>query len=589
MIQRLQLQNWRAYDALDLELGPGATFVVASNGVGKTSLIMAAAWGLFGEVSGVKGVEQIRGDAEMATVQIVLRLPTQGALTILRSIDQRGRIQVEAKMGDDIIPTAADLDSLLSENFGADVHVLAQLIFMIHGGLLETQGEFSLQDHLARVFGVTPLFEGAAESEALANEAASSLRKMKSTQRTDRRQREQLTGELTDVDRLIAALKEERGASVERMNDASDGLRLAKEWNRFQQALIGREEKLTSLAATASALLGESVSTDNLTQALSQKESELANAVSASETAAASARGKADLIRESMSQLQASDAICPTCLRPLTDHEVGQAKEGHLEHIKQLMDVVNQAEEQVGEIRDALDKVRNLLQQIRSVPVPAEPELGPSDFDVKQIEGTFELARDELQELDQKLAVHSASKRSLEQALRDLDEDEKFIKEQEGLFRQEGVALAASKAFEEAGNAITKNHIEPLVGEVVTRWKRIFGSDGLNLSPDGRITRQVGSRILPFESLSGGEKVWALLLTRLVVAGASTSAPFVWLDEPLEHLDPRLRKVVAGTLAKASSGAGLRQVIVTTYESELARQLMEDVSSASLIYVKSSE
>ena len=60
------------------------------------------------------------------------------------------------------------------------------------------------------------------------------------------------------------------------------------------------------------------------------------------------------------------------------------------------------------------------------------------------------------------------------------------------------------------------------------------------------------------------------------------------MNEPLEHLDPRLRKVVAGTLAKASAGAGLRQVIVTTYEAELARQLMEDVPSASLIYVTTS-
>jgi DNA repair exonuclease SbcCD ATPase subunit len=81
--------------------------------------------------------------------------------------------------------------------------------------------------------------------------------------------------------------------------------------------------------------------------------------------------------------------------------------------------------------------------------------------------------------------------------------------------------------------------------------------------------------------------VWALLLTRLLILGASTRAPFIWLDEPLEHLDPKLRKVVAGTLAKASSGAGLRQVIVTTYEAELARRLMEDVPSASLLYVTS--
>ena len=42
MIRRLRLRSWRAYENLDLELGPGATFVVASNGIGKTSLIMGA-------------------------------------------------------------------------------------------------------------------------------------------------------------------------------------------------------------------------------------------------------------------------------------------------------------------------------------------------------------------------------------------------------------------------------------------------------------------------------------------------------------------------------------------------------------------
>jgi DNA repair exonuclease SbcCD ATPase subunit len=94
---------------------------------------------------------------------------------------------------------------------------------------------------------------------------------------------------------------------------------------------------------------------------------------------------------------------------------------------------------------------------------------------------------------------------------------------------------------------------------------------------------------LSFGALSGGERVWALLVTRLLVAGASTRAPFVWLDEPLEHLDPRLRRIVAGTLAMAASRSGLRQVIVTTYEAPIAQQLMEDVPSASLVYVTSSQ
>ena len=60
MIRRLQLRNWRAYENVDLELGPGATFVVASNGIGKTSLIMGAAWGLFGDAAAVDAVNEIR-------------------------------------------------------------------------------------------------------------------------------------------------------------------------------------------------------------------------------------------------------------------------------------------------------------------------------------------------------------------------------------------------------------------------------------------------------------------------------------------------------------------------------------------------
>src|SRR5262249_44875135 len=87
MIQRLELQNWRAYDRLDLELGPGATFVVASNGIGKTSLIMAAAWGIFGDIAGVQGVDEIRGQAESATVQVELRLPSGDVLAITRTVD----------------------------------------------------------------------------------------------------------------------------------------------------------------------------------------------------------------------------------------------------------------------------------------------------------------------------------------------------------------------------------------------------------------------------------------------------------------------------------------------------------------------
>ena len=588
MIERLQLRNWRAYDNLDLEFGPGATFVVAANGIGKTSLIMGAAWGLLGDASDVDAAEQIRGDAQEATVEVAVRLPSGERLTIVRSVDRRARVNLDAKVGERAISTQDELDELLAAEAGADVRVLGQLTFMVHGGSLETtHGEFQLQDHLASVFGVTPLFEAAASAEAKASAAASALRKLKTAQRTEKRQRDDLVEEMQSLDQQLVSGHEERGLAVTAMNEVSDRLRLADQWIRFRTSIEERNEKLDSFAAEAGSLLGKPADSQNVTDLLEQFERDLEDATSSADGKAATARGQAALIENAMSQLGSSEAVCPTCLRPLSQHDADEAAKEHRKHLSDLAATMAEAEDAAAKSRGVLGEVRELLVRIRALPIPAEPE-SDGDFEIEVLLQEAEEARDRVQELDQLIATHTATRKSLETALETVDEDERRIQEQMALYREEGVARAAAQALTGAGSAITKEFIEPLVGEVSMRWKRIFGTGGLNLSPDGQITREVGGRTLGFDSLSGGEKVWAQLLTRLLVSGASTRAPFVWLDEPLEHLDPRLRKVVAGTLAKAASGAGLRQVIVTTYESELALQLMEDVPSASLLYVTAS-
>jgi DNA repair exonuclease SbcCD ATPase subunit len=589
MIQRLQLENWRAYDNLDLEFGPGATFVVASNGIGKTSLIMGAAWGLLGDASDVNAAEQIRGDAQSATVSLVVRLPAGESLAITRSVDRRARMELRAEIGDEIITTQDELDELLATESGADARVLGQLTFMIHGGSLETaHGEFQLRDHLAGVFGVTPLFAAGAIAEAMASAAASAQRKLKTTRRTEKRQRDELVSEMESLDQQLAVTQDDRERAVTAMNEAGEQHRSAELWERFRAAMEDRKTKLDALAEQAAPLLKGSVTSEDIAEQLEQTERELEDSISTADGEAATARGKADLITNAMSQLGESEAVCPTCLRPLSQHDADEAAKEHKKHLTELTAATAEAEEAAKRSRSSLNEIRQLLVQVRSLPIPAEPDAGSGDADAATTLAEFERARDEVQQLDQQNAMHFASKSSLEDALTAIDEDERRTQEQVALYREEGAALAAAEAFQAAGNEITKEFIEPLVAEVSMRWKRIFGTGGLSLSPEGQITRTVGSRILGFESLSGGEKVWAQLLTRLLVSGASTRAPFVWLDEPLEHLDPRLRKVVAGTLAKAASGAGLRQVVVTTYESELALQLMEDVPSASLLYVTTS-
>ena len=124
MIRRLVLDHWRAYEHLDLRFGDGITFLVAANGVGKSSIVMAAAWGLLGEASGVDAVSSVRGDADQATVALELQLPDGKRLEIERSVTARGRTQSQVLLDGDPV---TDLLTILQEEFGIDPAILGRL------------------------------------------------------------------------------------------------------------------------------------------------------------------------------------------------------------------------------------------------------------------------------------------------------------------------------------------------------------------------------------------------------------------------------------------------------------------------------
>lgn len=589
MITRLQLHNWRAYENLDLEFGPGATFIVASNGIGKTSLIMALAWGLFGEESDVEAAREIRGDADSTTVVIDVRFPSGGDIRIARSVNRKKKITLKADLPDRTITTQSELDALLTDEFGAEPHVLAQLTVMMHGGAVDTAvGEFELRDHLAGVFGVTPLFDAARAAKTVTDRAGSETRKLKTARRTGEKERTELEDDLNGIERDLGEIRTARGAAVRDRDAASLILDSANEWSRFQARTKQRQDAMRPLVQRASELLQRSLTAEDVIFSLEEAERSLLSVASDSEGKAASAQGKTELIEAAMSQLEGAESVCPTCLRPMSEHEAEQAETEHLKHLRELAVVVDDARNEAQRNRERATDVRRVLDEIRELPIPLKPTSAPVDLDVDEAREEIEIKQSKIDEHDQRLAILGTSTLSVEESLKELDEADQIAKQLERVYRMEAIGAAAADSLEATGKAIMKRYIEPLAQEIEMRWKKVFGSGGLEISPEGHLTRRVGTRQLGFESFSGGEKVWAQLLTRLLVTSASTKAPFVWLDEPLEHLDPRLRKIVAGTLAKATSGVGIRQVIVTTYESELARQLMEDVRSASLIYVTTS-
>ncbi|MEA2588230.1 MAG: repair protein SbcC/Rad50 [Actinomycetota bacterium] len=580
MIRRLSLTNWRAYDRLDLTFEEGVTFLVAANGVGKSSIVMGAAWGLLGEASNVDAASSVRGDADHASVQLEVELPDGKRLEIERSVTARGRTSSEILLDGEPV---TDLPAILQEEFAIDPSILGRLAFMTDGSHIASGKEFQLRDHLFRVFGVSALLDAAETAARGAKEARQARELVRSIEKKQAQDRSAIGRTVEGIDEQLAGLNESRSTLEELASEAASIRQAAQRWADHRRAVAQREVQIEELLSRAEDL-GQVEVREALTR-LGTLEEEIQHRLEAvrQEAAGHQARGSAELA--TIERLREAGAICPTCLRPITPGEASHAIHEHEEALATASGQASEVRRLAAELEDRLAAVRRLLSDLRSVPgAPPVPDAPVLDLDEADLRHRRAAAR--LRENDQRIAELGGRRAQLVEQLRSMEEAEGAEAAQLAAYRREAIAQAAAEVLQETADRMIRERIDPLTREVAWRWKRLFGTGDLILHPDGRIRRRIGSRELEFSELSGGERIWALLVTRLLVLSVSTRVPFVWLDEPLEHLDPRVRRIVAGTLVQAASSANLRQIFVTTYEEPLAHQLAEDNPMAELITVR---
>jgi DNA repair exonuclease SbcCD ATPase subunit len=581
MIERLQLRRWRAFDSLDLSFEPGTTFVVAPNGVGKTSLLLGMAWAIFGDQAKVNARDHIRAGSTSAEAEVTM-LVNGDRLAIRRTVAERGKPSADHELNGERITERA-LQSLLREAFGAQPAVAAQLSMMIGGGHVASERALDLEDHLYDAFGITALRAAAEQSAVMARAAARQREDVRSVAKRGVADRAAIQAELEQLDGMIAERHEQRTRLKAALDEAQAGRDLAAQWSRYDAEIARYEQALADVMRTARAL-GLEGATDELVAvvdaALADDRAELENV----SEHIMDARVRARSAQNALALLQTDNPSCPTCLRPFHGGELADAVRA------QQADADAAAQEETNwrataaTIEGRVARLDKLRQALALVPlVPVAPSRGRSDDDA---DAMVDEALAALQEHDTQTGRLEHERERIKLVLADDEELRRADETQRKAYRQEAMTSAIAAALADAAEELTRGYIEPLSQQIRWRWKLLFGEEGLQLKPDGTIVRVVGDRELAWDSLSGGERIWARLVTHLLVLATSTRLPFAWFDEPLEHLDPRTRRAVAAALATATRSGGPRQLVVTTYEHAIARQLAADVPEASIRYVR---
>ena len=459
------------------------------------------------------------------------------------------------------------------------------------GNEADQKAALKLEGHLHHAFGVAHLLKATETAESIAKDAAKRRDGVRSASRQRIDNRAAIEKEIADLETEISRLID-RGTELERLRDtaATQRASIAR-----HLALDDQRERYvrqrSHLIAEIEGFLDRALSRDNddaIAAVLRLDLETSQDTVGEMTERTIQARSTAAAADQALQLLDAQDAICPTCTRPLAVHERASAVSVHQAHQRHARAEVQRLEEERSVRQTHLQSVSRLLAQLEALQPAADTARMDDLPSPDTVEARYREAVADLDEHNRQLGAAQSDLASLKARIASDDEiraQEQALRE---AYRREAAALASAKALRDAAAHVVDTRIAPLANELRERWKHLFTANGLTFSSDGSIARQRDGQELPWDTLSGGERTWARIVTHLIVMGTTTSLPFAWFDEPLEHLDPRLRHAVAATLATATAGGSPRQILVTTYEHAIAKQLADVVDSATVIPLRES-
>ncbi|WP_410676979.1 AAA family ATPase [Amycolatopsis sp. cmx-4-68] len=572
MIRNLTLKNWRSYEDASIAFNPGTTFVVASNGVGKTSLVEAVRWALFGKIEG-NGQAAVRVGAAVATAEVELELPDGRVLSVERSIDPKVRgIPAPTVRSDGRTLTDEDFGRRLNDAYRTDPAFLAGLTMP---GLSRDPGApttLGLADHLGRYYGIDGLKGAADRLGVLLKETQAGIRRIKVGNAASAKQLQELRETLEEAEDKVSVAVAEHENLQARLGQAQERDRFESALHRWRESQDAWAEGAAELARTASREIGRDVPVEDVEETVEHHVGNLTQQLETVRVDLGVSQSGLSTLTGNDVRLSAAHDDCPVCRRPLDEAAVEAAHQVNQREIEFARTAIQELEEKAGTLRARRDRLVAVREAWLKLPRPGERPT-PLEDEGEQVASAL-LAEKVTAALEVVVKARTARARA-EEKLAEAEGADEAMRDLERLFRREAVLTVAVNTTTATLDNLLAETVLPLAGEVNRRWKTLFpGRGDVATGASGDMTRSIRGLSLPFGSFSTGESMGATILIRLLAAQMATKADFCWFDEPLEHLDPDVRRRVANILSRATSGEGqLRQVVVTTYEEQLARHL----------------
>ena len=327
MIRYLELRNWRAFDKVALHLNEGATFIVAENGIGKTTLLRGAAWAFFAPKHIDPKVEIRQGSGAAEATGIITVATPEGELEIERTARLKGQRNPVAATLAGLAIDPNDLDATLARLFGVRPDIACQLGFVHQHALINDQDLFAnvarLLRHLTGVDQLQAVHALLTRTKRRLGDTAKQLTKTVSLQ-IEAQDALRQTLETTRANLL--ELEDAERTTLQQLYNAQSIQRAAQDWSHYDDAIAAHSDQRTQLDHEIEILL-DGGSFDDIATELNEQQQSIT-------TTHAHQCAAHDLHISLMDQLTAADASCPLCRQQLSSQQLQIATSYHQDAIE---------------------------------------------------------------------------------------------------------------------------------------------------------------------------------------------------------------------------------------------------------------
>lgn len=627
MIRHISLENWKAFENLELDLPEGTSFIVARNGLGKTSLLQALHFALFGDrrlLSSRSTVERaVRGGAD-SSARVKINVDLGSDEWVIERFVPGGLITRQELpaptvwMNGNPLSERAWTDALV-QTAGVGMTELRLLASIGEGGTLAVQDpkstdSYNLVHHLSDVMGVSRLRTASEVLRKTAREAFTQANNERLTlrdrpERSAVGERERLLAERDLLAGRITELQEQLEHVRSRQKVRSDWAMWRDRDRAARKSAVAAATKISTAVAEHREVLGEldkrrfevDLAPDSSALVLIEQAAtmqrqarSLLDGLRAQRDAHLRATGSMDArltsIDAALELLSRAEAICPTCRQPLSDESAERARAEHLREREAARVASALARADTARVDVAMADIAEAINfpALRAVPPPDEPmpEGSPEQDEAenRELSSQIDDARGQLQLID-------ASLQAIEVGNQQRAADAALSRRLVSQYRRADLASLTADSFDRLADTMCRHRINPLAELLAKRWAELWpGRPSLSLNLDtGALLGTVAQTEISLSDLSGGERAVAIVLLRLLALQSASNSPVLLMDEPLEHLDPRNRRLLANLLVAAtrSAHAPPRQILVTTYEESVTRRLGQPIAGegSNVVYV----